>query len=317
MLTIEVLPEPEGPNSAVDAARGSRSATAMREVAEPLFDVDGQHAQSPWKRMPARRANHSEATSAASEMTIATTTRRQRRGVAAGDLRERVDRGRDGLRLARDVGDEGDGGAELAERLGEAQHHAGDDAGQRERQRDGEEDPAAGWRRASRRRPPAGGRSPRSTAGSRAPAAESPSRRRPAPRRSSGTRTRCRNCRRGTRRSARAGRTRSAADSRSPPAAAPAAGARCRRAATCPRNPCAPAARRPRCRTAAPPRSPRARCGATARTAIHSSGVRSKHRSLCVRWSRRMSSHDVGLIRKVKPYASKTDFAVPERRKAR
>ncbi len=47
-----------------------------RELAEPLFDVDGEHRHSPWKRVPARRASHSEATSAASEIAIATSTRR-------------------------------------------------------------------------------------------------------------------------------------------------------------------------------------------------------------------------------------------------
>ena len=61
-------------------------------------------------------------------------------------------------------------------------------------------------------------------------------RRRRAPRRSSGTRTRCRDARPGTRRSARAARSRSAADSRSPPAAGRAADARARRAAERPQN---------------------------------------------------------------------------------
>ena len=67
MLTSEVLPAPDGPNSAVTPPAAS-NLRGEREVAEPLFDVDGEHAQSPWKRMPARRANHSDAISAASAM---------------------------------------------------------------------------------------------------------------------------------------------------------------------------------------------------------------------------------------------------------
>ena len=68
---------------------------------------------------------------------------RHRGAVAARHLRERVDRRRDGLRLAGNVGHESDGGAEFAERSGEGQHHAGDHAGQRQRQRDGEKQPDA------------------------------------------------------------------------------------------------------------------------------------------------------------------------------
>ena len=47
MLTIEVLPEPEGPNSAVTLPLLSKRDLDL-ELAEPLFDVDGEHRQSPW-----------------------------------------------------------------------------------------------------------------------------------------------------------------------------------------------------------------------------------------------------------------------------
>ena len=47
MLTIEVLPAPDGPNSAVTPPVLSKR-DGDREVAEPLFDVDGEHAHSPW-----------------------------------------------------------------------------------------------------------------------------------------------------------------------------------------------------------------------------------------------------------------------------
>ena len=48
--------------------------------------------------------------------------------IAARNLRQRVDRGRNGLRLAGNIGDEGDRRAEFAERLGEGENGADDDA---------------------------------------------------------------------------------------------------------------------------------------------------------------------------------------------
>ena len=51
-------------------------ARRKREVAQPLLHVEGQHAHSPWKRVPARRASHSATMSAASEIAIATSTSR-------------------------------------------------------------------------------------------------------------------------------------------------------------------------------------------------------------------------------------------------
>ena len=47
-----------------------------REFAELFGDVDAQHDQFPCRRRVARRANHSEAISAASAMTMETTTSR-------------------------------------------------------------------------------------------------------------------------------------------------------------------------------------------------------------------------------------------------
>ena len=47
MLTIEVLPAPDGPNSAVAPPLVSNFA-AICEIAEPLFHVDGRASQSPW-----------------------------------------------------------------------------------------------------------------------------------------------------------------------------------------------------------------------------------------------------------------------------
>src|SRR5262249_14260037 len=51
-------------------------ARRQREVAQPFLHVDREHAHSPWKRVPARRASHSATTSAASELPSATRTSR-------------------------------------------------------------------------------------------------------------------------------------------------------------------------------------------------------------------------------------------------
>src|SRR6516165_1451995 len=58
-----------------DAARGVE-ARLHGKIAEPLFHVEREHPHSPWKRVPARRASHSAAISAASEMAIATNASR-------------------------------------------------------------------------------------------------------------------------------------------------------------------------------------------------------------------------------------------------
>ena len=85
-----------------------------------------------------------------------------------------VDRRRHRLGDARNVADEGDGGAEFAERARKGEHHAGEDTGERQRQGDGRRESDPPWRRASPRPPPGADRWPRSTGGWRAPSAESP-----------------------------------------------------------------------------------------------------------------------------------------------
>src|SRR5262249_2756634 len=57
-------------------ALGGLELGGQQKIAQAFFDVEGKHAHSPWKRMPARRANHSDAISAASASAIATSTRR-------------------------------------------------------------------------------------------------------------------------------------------------------------------------------------------------------------------------------------------------
>ena len=74
MLMMLVLPAPEGPNSAVAPPAPSKRGV-QREFAELFFDFDrSAWPQAPCSRAVARRASHSDATSAASEMMTATTT---------------------------------------------------------------------------------------------------------------------------------------------------------------------------------------------------------------------------------------------------
>ena len=201
-----VLPAPEAPNSAVAPPAASKRGVD-REIAQPLFDVDRQHRQAPCSRAagaarePFRRDQRGERDDDGDHHQL------QRGGVAARHLRERVDRRRDGLRLARDVGDEGDGGAELAERLGKASTMPammpGSASGSVTVTKAPE--PAGAERRGGVLQPAVDrlDRQPDRAA----PSAETPSRRRRAPRRSSGTRTRCRNDRPGMRRPAPCART--------------------------------------------------------------------------------------------------------------
>ena len=119
MLTMLVLPAPDGPNSAV--APPSLANCALSENSPSCFSTStDQHRHAPCKSRagaagePFRRDQRGERNDDRDDRPAAA------RRVAARHLRQRVDRRRDGLRLARNVGDEGDGGAELAERRGEA-----------------------------------------------------------------------------------------------------------------------------------------------------------------------------------------------------
>src|SRR5262245_47215384 len=57
-------------------AAGALEGGADEEFAKTLFHVERQQNHSPWNRVPARRASHSAATSATSEMATATSTSR-------------------------------------------------------------------------------------------------------------------------------------------------------------------------------------------------------------------------------------------------
>src|SRR5450759_2507583 len=125
ILMMLVLPAPEGPNKAV--APLSLANCAFKDNSPIFFSISTTSMSYPMQTRcrapgePFRRDQRGERNNHSDDYEL------QRGAVAARHLRERVDRGRDGLRLARNVGDEGDGGAELAERAGKRQHHTGDD----------------------------------------------------------------------------------------------------------------------------------------------------------------------------------------------
>src|SRR3954469_25319256 len=124
MLTIEVLPEPDGPNRAVTPPAASNFAATAKSpsrfstsTASISFPVDAR-AHAP--REPLGEDQRDQRDDDRDD------DQPPRCGVGVGDLHIGVDRGRDGLRLAGNVRHKGDRGAELAQRLGEAQHHPGD-----------------------------------------------------------------------------------------------------------------------------------------------------------------------------------------------
>ena len=84
------------------------------EARRAAGDVDLEH-QTPRTIRATGLASSSDAISAAKARAIETSVSRRAPGLAAGDLGEGVDRRGQGLGLARDVGDEGDRGAELAQ----------------------------------------------------------------------------------------------------------------------------------------------------------------------------------------------------------
>ena len=140
-LTSEVLPAPDRPKRATSPPpRGE--AGIEQESAQAMLDVDGERHSTSSRRL-ARRAISSDASRRQHGDGDRDEGQAQRAHVAARHLREGVDGRGQRLRLAGDVGDEGDGGAELAHGLGEAQDHAGDDARHDQRQRHGGEYPGA------------------------------------------------------------------------------------------------------------------------------------------------------------------------------
>src|SRR4029453_2565694 len=118
MLTSVVLPAPEGPNRAVTPFAVAKRALTVNSPKRLSTSTLSMLLSVKAHAGPARQpfGNHKR-------------YQRDRDGdqhkpqgarIATGSLGKRIDRSGNRLCLARDVGDEGDGRAELAERLGKA-----------------------------------------------------------------------------------------------------------------------------------------------------------------------------------------------------
>ncbi|CCC05713.1 unnamed protein product [Sordaria macrospora k-hell] len=131
MLSTLDLPTPDGPNSTVSPLSCPSSGTTAPTTASPSRTVTSMSKDMPTPAAaPRQRFGQDQR------------DQRQRHrhagkphdaGLATRHLQRAVDRDRQRCRLARHVGDEGDRRPELAERTREAQHHAGQHAGQAER----------------------------------------------------------------------------------------------------------------------------------------------------------------------------------------
>ena len=121
-----VLPAPLGPSSATTSPGGDRQSAGRggtcpgrRRGARP----DAVPSVGSWRgRASGRAGRPGSATETASRIRLSTIASSQ------VGLQGQIDGQRHGLGTAREVAGEGDGGAELAERAGPAQHRAGGDA---------------------------------------------------------------------------------------------------------------------------------------------------------------------------------------------
>src|SRR5947209_9733819 len=132
MLTIDVLPEPEGPNRAVTPSGVSNFTATLKSPS--CFSTSTTSMSAPVQpgagapREPFGRNKRDQR-----DDDCYNDEPRSRR-IAAGDLQIGIDRRREGLGFARNIRHERNGSAEFAERFGKTQHHAGDDAGDGQRQ---------------------------------------------------------------------------------------------------------------------------------------------------------------------------------------
>src|SRR5450759_679551 len=120
ILMMLVLPAPDGPNNAV--ALFSLSNCAFKENSPSLFSTSTTSMSGPVQARGSTPAEPFRRDQCGERDDHSNDHERERGAVTARHLSECVDCGRDGLRLARNVGNERDRGAEFAERAGEGQH---------------------------------------------------------------------------------------------------------------------------------------------------------------------------------------------------
>ena len=113
ILTIVLLPQPDGPNSADDAGGRQLELHVEGKGAEPFPDGDLQHQRPSMRRT--RRANHSDSNRPPSPSTTDRIARRAAAYSPPGCLQGGIQRQRQRARFARDVRHEGNDGAEFAQ----------------------------------------------------------------------------------------------------------------------------------------------------------------------------------------------------------
>src|SRR5260221_840937 len=136
-LTTEVLPAPERPKSAVTPSPASKAAlrrNAPRRRSMSTVSVIAPHPFCRTAHQYFRNVERGERKQHRNE------AQPQRGLVSRWRLRIGIDRERQRARLAWYVGNESNGRAELSQAARKGQQHARDDAGQRQRQGDGEKD---------------------------------------------------------------------------------------------------------------------------------------------------------------------------------
>src|SRR6185369_1223971 len=150
-FTSVVFPEPERPKSATMGASLENAASSRNlprgtaTSTSSMVRTRGAATHQPFGECERReRKQHGEEREA------------HRLSIAARNLRERVDRERQRARLARNVGDEGDGGAEFSQRARERKESPRRDAGNGKRERHGEEHTGAAGAQCARRELDAG-----------------------------------------------------------------------------------------------------------------------------------------------------------------
>src|SRR6478609_9369699 len=128
-----VFPAPERPKSAVTPppavkAASSAKAPTRQRTSRSSIAAGGAHVGATQQEFGSHQRRQGEQDRQEAQA--------QRLRVAPRHLRERIDGERQRLGFARDVGDESDGGTELAQAAGEGKQHAGENARKDERQGD-------------------------------------------------------------------------------------------------------------------------------------------------------------------------------------
>src|SRR4051812_47038913 len=118
MLTSEVLPAPDAPNRPV--TRPSLANAASMKKSPSCFETSTRSISASMQAPGGAAGKEFGGDQRGHGDDDGDYDQAQRRGIAIGSLDQRVDCRRDSLGFAGDIGNEGNGGAELADRLGKS-----------------------------------------------------------------------------------------------------------------------------------------------------------------------------------------------------